>query len=174
MDNIGLTGIDSIRLNGEKIEDLPIGESARAAMELQIVRNNDRKKQIDDIIKSSPTQDVIYLESRVVECEENIDRLGKVKGDQDKLINEYTATISLCEFRDIELSGETDKDRIKTLKRKFPPYNVAAMKQQIKQSFDSVEAITNVIAQEYSSIAELKELISRCVLRDSRLKALEI
>ena len=56
--------------------------------------------------------------------------------------------------------------------KQFPPYKVTAMEQQIVQSTEAIERADNVIAQEYSSIAELREVLALCKLRDTTLRSL--
>jgi len=93
------------------------------------------------------------------------------------MINEYASQISLCKFRDDEITKIADDDdereeKIKDLNKRFPPYKVPAMEQQIKQSGEAIERADGVIAQEYASIANLREVKGLCEQRDMRLRYL--
>jgi len=172
--NIGETGAKSIRLGGMKMEDLPLAEAASAKPQLPDVEENEKQDEIMNIRASFPKQSVAYINSRIKECEENVVRIGQIKGEQQALINEYTSYISLCRHRDKELSKTTDEAERKEIKKAFPLYNVEAMQAQIEQSIDSINKTDEVIAREYQSIAELRELIGTCQQRDNRLTKLGV
>ena len=172
--NKGQLGIESIRLGGMKIQDLPIAELARSIPQLKIVEDAERQKKISDILDEYPNQRVAYLDSRVEECNTNIDRMAQVNAEQETLISEYTSIISLCKFRDKELEGLTDKEKIKELKKKFPPYNVKAMETQIEQSKEAIVKVAHVVSQEYDSIVALKEKMALCIQRDVKLRNLGV
>ena len=175
--NIGETGASSIRLGEMKICDLPIGECARAASQLPLVEDTERQNKIENVLAGFPKHRVDYLEGRIRESEVNILHIQEMKQQQQALISEYTSHISLCEFRDkeIERIPSTDPDReekISDLNKRFPPYNVSAMQQQIVQSGEAIVRADEVIAQEYNSIAEMREFLVQCRVRDAKLKAL--
>lgn len=170
--NIGESGMKSIRIGGMKIEDLPIGESALAKMQLPLVENADREQKIKGILASAPKPSVVYLQSRIKEAHENIIRIQQMKDKETQTISEYTSLIAMCIFRDKELAKTDDKEKIKELNLQFPPYNVEAMEQQIVQSKETIERCDSVIAQEYASIAELHETVALCEKRDTDLKNL--
>jgi len=124
-----------------------------------------------------PKQSVAYLNSRITESEQNILRIGDMKTQQHAMISEYNSQISLCRFRDEEIMriDEDDKERdtkIKELFKRFPPYQVPAMEQQIIQSAEAIERADGVIAKEYSTIAEMRELKGLCEQRDIKLRYL--
>lgn len=175
--NIGIEGVDSIRIGDMRICDLPIAENAIARQQIPLAEDTDRQNKIADIIAGYPTQRVPYLDSRIAECEKNITRIGQMKNEQTALISEYTSQITLCKFRDEEIDRIDDGDelkeqKIKDLFKRFPPYKVDAMEQQIKQSTETIERGDDVIATEYKSIAELRELKGLCVQRDLKLSNL--
>jgi hypothetical protein len=160
-----------------KIKDLPLAELASAKNQLPLAEDTDRQNKINDIIVSSPKQRVTYLESRIVECQANVVRINEMKSQQQQMITDYSSQISLCAFRDTEIERvpEDDPERdatIKDLKKRFPPYSVPAMEQQIVQSTEAIERADQVIAQEFSSMAELREYLVLCQSRDSRLRSL--
>lgn len=177
--NIGTCGPNSIRVGGMKIQDLPMAELASAVSQIPIVEDTDRQNKVNDVVAGAPKQRVPYLKSRVVECEANIVRIGGMKQQQQQMISEYTAQIGLCKFRDkeIERLDEDDpeyKTLVKDLFKRFPPYKVSAMEQQIVQSTEAMERADDVVAQEYTSIAELREYLVLCESRDIKLRALGV
>lgn len=70
--NIGIGGIESIRIGGMQIKDLPMVASAHAKMGLPLALDNARKQKIKDVLKIYPTQTVPYLKSRIKEAQENV------------------------------------------------------------------------------------------------------
>lgn len=174
MSNIGQVGIESIRLNGQEIKDLPIGESARAKAALPEAIEVDKENRRNNIRAQFPKQNVGYLKGRITEANDNIVRMRTTRGASEKLINEYTALISMCEFRDKELakldpmlaSYEQSK---KELLKQFPPYNVEAMQQQIVQSKESIENCEKVIIDEQETITEFRSVLALCEQRDREL-----
>ncbi len=175
--NIGVRGVESIRIGDMKICDLPIAEGAIAKQQLPLAEDTERKNEIKNILAGYPKQSVIWIESRIKESEENILRIGDMKTQQHAMISEYNSQISLCKFRDDEISriAEDDEERdakIKDLFKRFPPYKVTAMEQQIIQNAEAIERADEVIAKEYESIAEMRELKGLCEQRDLKLRYL--
>lgn len=177
--NIGETGPQSIRLNGTRVENLPLGESARAVSQMPLVHATERLNKIAAIKARYPAATTEYLQSRIEEAAENIERTTKLKQDLAAQINEYTGHVSLCRYRDDEIAraadipDEVQRDIfIKDVKRRFPQYSVEAMELQIKQSREGIERADDVIAQEYKSIAELSGVLRQCAQRDAELRAL--
>jgi hypothetical protein len=179
---IGIDGIESVRLGGMMLDQLPIREAAITKMQWADKVEDENRQKVENIKAEYPTQKISYLSSRVIECEANIQRIIKFKSDQQAMIDQYTTQIGLCTHRDKEIlksdarreDGEITADEhkaaVKALRLEFPPYNVDAMKQQIVQCKEAIERADVVIAQEYLSIAELKEVITFCKMRDKLLK----
>ena len=175
--NIGISGVDSIRIGDMRIEELPIAENAIARQQIPLAEDVERQNKIKGILVGYPKQKVDYLKNRIVECEDNIVKIGEMKSQQSVIISEYTSQITLCKFRDKEIAKITEDDenrdsKIKELFKDFPPYQVDAMEQQIKQSGEAIERADGVIAQEYSSIADMRELKALCEQRDLKLRNL--
>jgi hypothetical protein len=171
--NIGLTGIQSIRIGGMTMDTMPMREAALTKQQWPDIEEAARTQEIANIKAEYPTQRISYLKSRVVEAECNIKRIRGLINDQNTMINEYSTHIGLCEFRDKEISRldpDEDSDQIQTLKKQFPPYNVDAMKQQIEQCREAITLSDRVVDEEHKSIAELKDTITLCRLRDDKLK----
>ncbi len=176
-DNIGKEGIDSIRIDGMPINSLPMVPLAHAKLQWPEVRKTQRQNKINNIKAKYPTQRVSYLESRIKECNENIVRIQKMIGDNQQLMQEYTGLIALCDIREKEIARIPEdapdrEDRIKEWMQRVPPYNIDAMRQQVKQFQESIDRATEVIAQEYKSIAEFNEVLGLCKQRDLELRNL--
>lgn len=175
--NVGEIGIDSIRIGGMKLDALPIAEAALTKQQWPEVVANAKRQEIEDILAEYPKQKVAYLTSRVLECEDSIKKIQKLKSDQNMMINEYTSQISLCNFRDKEIASLEEnckdeaikKDSIRSLKLKYPPYDVAAMESQIVQCKEAIERCDVVIKEEFDAIAELKDVMTHCKIRDAKL-----
>ena len=156
---------------------MPIRESAIAKHQLPIAEDTERQNKIANILVGYPKQTVAYLDGRLCECEDNIARINEMKVQQNAMISEYTSQISLCKFRDDEIARIAEDDpeyeqKKKDLFKRFPPYQVDAMQLQINQSVEAVERADDVIAQEYKSVAELRELKGLCEQRDLKLRHL--
>ena len=139
----------------------------------------ERLTKIENIKARYPKVRVDYLQSRIREAEENIERTTKLKQELAVQISEYTSHISLCRYRDCEIeraaniADEFERTAyVKDLNQRFPLYSVVAMEQQIQQSSESISRADGVIAAEYKSIAELNGVIQQCARRDAELKAL--
>lgn len=175
--SIGLVGIDSIRIGGMKIADLPIGEQARTRKQIPLSIDTERQNKINNIMAGSPTQRVSYLKSRIAECRENIDRMRQLKVANQGKIDEYNTAINMCDFREKEIAQIADdnplRDKIiKDLMKRFPPYNVERCKLQIEQFKESIERADEVIQNENDSIAQMTGLLALCQARDDKLRAL--
>ncbi len=172
-DNIGEVGPKSIRIGGMRLDALPIAEAAHAKFQLPDVMRTEIQNKVEIILAKYPRPRVDYIQSRITECQENIVRVQKTELEQDEMIREYNGHISLCEFRDKEiakLDPEKDKAAIKDLHLRFPPYNVAAMEQQIVQCRESKQRCDDVVKQENNSIQEFSEALGLCQQRDLELR----
>jgi len=176
--NVGQMGIESIRLAGRRIEDLPIAEGARAKLELPVSIETERKNRIEDICRRYPKHRLDYLLARIRECRGNIEKVSNTRDEQNQMIGEYRGHISMCKHRDEEMARikaddgigyEAKQELIKSIKRRFPPYDVAAMEQQIAQCKEAILRCEKVIATEHASINELQVLVSRVKERDVEL-----
>lgn len=175
--NIGQTGVESIRIRGQRIEDLPLGQGNEAMAQLPDAIETARLNKIAGINAEFPKHRVDYLLSRIKECRENVTRITTTIGQQNTMINDYKGHISLCRYRDKEIeklngSVENEDDvqaQIKDLKKRFPPYDVAAMEQQIVQCNEAIERCNKVIQQEHDSVAEFEGVLALCRQRDIEL-----
>ena len=175
--NKGEKGIPSIRLNGKRIEDLPIAESAGAQSQLPTVRETERQNRIAVVLSRYPRGSLAYYESRVRESRENISRMARTRSGLQHKIEEYQLTIGLCRHRErleeaIPAEHRDRDKKILALRNEFPPYDVAAMEQQIAQFRDGMEKCDAVVETESNSLAQLEQVIGQCKIRDKELKAL--
>ena len=175
--NIGQTGVESIRLGGMRVDNLPIAEGAITAQQMPQKRQEERDNKVEAILAKYPKQSLAFLRGAIRECEATIKNVRGLKADQEKMINDYSGHISLCAYRDSELKSldpEEDAEKIKELKLKFPPYNVKAMKQQIQLCKEAIIRSDVVIDKEHDDIAKFNGLITRCQQRDRELRELGV
>lgn len=170
MSNIGQTGLESIRIGGMKVDELPIAESALTKQQMPMVEESIKRNKLGNIIAKYPKQTVAWVEGAIRECHASIKQVRALKAGQQKMIDEYTGHISLCAYRDKEIAKTDDEEKIRELKLKFSPYNVKAMEQQIVQCKEAIERSDDVIDKEHKSIAELEKLLAVCKQRDEELK----
>lgn len=172
--NIREIGVSSIRLNGCRIEDLPIAEAARAKEQIPAAFEAERQSKVAAVRARYPKQDVTYLIAVINECQNNIRRISIFRNEQRAKINEYTAATTMCKHRDNMITQLTEDDpdrkrKIRDLNKQFLPYNVEAMRQQITQFEEAVQRSDNVIEQENASIAEFSEVLALVKRRDMEL-----
>lgn len=174
-------GVDSIRIKGQAIQDLPLGLGNEAKAQLPMAIEDERLQAIETVIAEYPTHRIDYLISRVKECEENKGRMRTTIDQLNTMTSEYKGQISMCEHRDNELAKEIANLDIKlitkeqfevkrkALNKQYPPYNVVAMEQQIVQNDEGIERCHKVIEAEDASIKEFTEVVTLCRQRDKEL-----
>ena len=170
--NVGELGIESIRLNGTRIANLPLAEGARARAQLPLVQETERQNKVALIRAQYPPQRTAYLRSRIAECEQNIKNIEGMKARETTTISEYTTLAAQCEVRDKELAQAANEPARKKIRDRFPPYQVKGLRQQIVQSGEAVVRCDEVIAREHTSIAEFREVLVLCEQRDRELRSL--
>lgn len=173
------TGIDTIRLGGQRVSELPWTSQAQIRNDLKLAEDTERQNKIDNVLARYPKQSVGYLQSRIDECLENIKRMNQHKSDTGNRLSDYAAQISLCEHRDREIARipEDALDReaqIKDLKKRFPPYDVVEMQKQVLQFKEDIIRFDRVIETENASIAEHEKYKALCESRDRELKQLGV
>tara|TARA_A100001201_G_C4043889_1_gene187584 strand:+ start:190 stop:732 length:543 start_codon:yes stop_codon:yes gene_type:complete len=176
--NLGKEGLDSLRINGSKIENLPLGQGEKAKEGLADFLKTDKENKRNNIIAKYPKVSVEYIKGTLKELKSNINKVKKLKHDLKIKIDEYNLLITQGHVRDAKIS-ELDKNnpkdatRIKELLKQFPPYNIEALKNQIAQFEESIERCNNVIEQEYESIAEFTKNLALVEQRDRELLSIE-
>jgi chromosome segregation ATPase len=179
--NIGTKGVESIRIRGQKIDDLPLGQGNQAKEQLPMAIEQERLNAIEEINATYPTHRIDYLVSRINECNQNKERMNHTVDQQNTMINEYKGQIAMCKHRDNELAKEQANldiklitqeqfdEKRKALFKQYPPYNVEAMEQQIVQCNEAIDRCRDVSRQEDHSIAQFTEVWVLCKERDKKL-----
>jgi hypothetical protein len=179
--NIGEVGVESIRIKGKRVGDLPLGTGNEAKAGLKDAIDQERLNKIATINSKYPTLRIDYIDSRVRECRENITRVQGTMNEQATMISEYKGHISMCHYRDKEIDklkkkvedGKMEQvyfeQEKKTLFKRFPPYQIPAMEKQIVQCNEAITRCNDVIQTEHDSIAEFTEAKALCKQRDIEL-----
>lgn len=181
--NIGQTGVASIRIKGQRIEDLPLGQGNQAKEQLADAIETERLNAIAEINAQYPHQRVDYLSARINECEENKNRMRKMIAETHGRIQEYRGLIMQCDMRDKLLQDLDDEpkhlrtgDEYKAKRREilshWGRWDAEALRQQIEQDKEAIERFEDVIKKEDESIKEHSEVISLCRERDKKLARL--
>lgn len=173
--NVGENGIESIRLDGMKIQDLPIGLGNEAKEGLSDFIKTDKKNKIESIKAKYPKQDAEYLKASIKECNLNIERIKNFKSDLKNKISEYRQLIKDCDYRENQLNkydenNPEDSEKMKELRLKYPPYDVDALNKQIEQFEEGIDRSDKVIEDEYTSISEIREVLVLVEQRDRELQ----
>lgn len=209
--NRGQSGIESIRIGGMTVQDLPMVMAAHAKQQLPLAIDNERRQKIKEVLAKAPTQKVDYLRAAIMECKHNVDtqtnfkaelaaKIASYEGqrggveygrqqleklDPDGEIASFFGRIGAEQIRakdegrepvipDVSEEQYAAYEQIKSIRANFPPYNEAAMDQQIGQFRDAIQAADKVIGKEYDSIAEFTGVLALAERRDSELKALGV
>ena len=187
--NINVIGVDSIRINGSIISQLPLAESINAANQIPLARDDERQNAIAAIISSYPTQKVSAISARIREAQSNIKRISTMRDTQQTMINDYTITVRMCGVRDKELSmlypdeGEERSAKIRewnmTLANAdtaaYIVYdNMEAFQNQIHQCEAAIEKAEMVIEREREDISGMEKLSGQIVARDIELRRLGV
>jgi len=175
--NKGVTGPDSLRLGGKKVDQLPFAAAEQTKVQLPELYATEKLNKIERIKGRFPKQSVDWCDGAIRECEGNMKRVRQLKAEQEKKIKEYQFYIGECKRRnkrvkEAEAQGKTEAE-IKAIAKGFPPYDVKAMKTQVGQFKAAINRCDEVIQKERDSIKEVRELREACVERDRLLKELE-
>ena len=111
--NIGQEGLSSIRINGSKIENLPLGqgESAKNGLsefiktDKETTGNPEHSEAINELLKRFPPYNIKALEDQITQFEESIDRCNNVIEKEFESIAEFTKNLALVQQRDRELKA---------------------------------------------------------------------
>lgn len=176
--NIGQTGVDSLRINGAKIDNLPLGQGEKAKEGLVDFLKTERENKERIIRSKYPTQRVDYLKAAIKECETNIKKIKNFKQELKDKISDYRNLIKDATTRELELAkysrdNPEDIPKIKELNKKYPPYNVEALTEQISQFEDGIIRCDEVIEKDYNSISEIRTVLVLAEQRDRELKNIE-
>lgn len=187
-DNIGEVGVESIRINGQKIGRLPFGQSQRTAEQIPLALAHEKQQKIADVLARYPRVTHEYIDSRLVECQNAIIDFTRVKKETQTKIKDFTHLAQQQNgesFTDIEdelyeIGARTDisKDEklqlIKARRHGIAEYDRNQLYQQVTQFQENIERLDAAIQAENDSITELRVLLGKLEVRDAELKALGV
>lgn len=176
--NIGKNGFDSVRINGLKVENLPLGQGNEAKQGIPGFLKTDKETKINNIKAKYPSASKEYLSAALKECKNNIQKIKQFKENLKSQISEYRSLIRDCDYRESELQkycsdNNEDLDKIKQIKLKYPPYSVEALSQQILQFEQSIDRCDEVIEQDYQSISEISSAMTLVERRDKEIASVK-
>lgn len=176
--NVGQEGLNSIRINGSKIENLPLGQGESAKNGLAAFIKTDKETKENNIKAKYPKVSESYIRATLQELNDNIQRVKDLRSGMKKKITEYRILITQSQIRDSQIKffdkeNPEHNKKIKELMKQFPPYNVQALEDQITQFEESIERCNGVIEQEFESIAEFTKNLALVQQRDCELKAIK-
>lgn len=186
--NIDILGVDSIRLNGQVVSELPLAERANAIPQLPLAYDAERKSAIESVMARYPRQSIESIQARIKEAQDNIIRVSKMLSDQREVINNYNHIKNMCKLRDKELSFYPDEGPERNAKIRewniqlagantdaYMVYDdISKFDEQIKQSEDSMVKAEDVIERERNDIRNMEKLSGQIIARDVELKRLGV
>lgn len=187
--NEGEVGVESIRINGMRIGDLPIGMGNQAKEWLPIAMDVERQNKIENILASYPRVTMAYLEARIRECKTAIKDFKRVRDETQEEIGRYRALIQQSEgrpsLRSIEpridevanndaLSHEEKVAVIKQLKQDAAQWDIENLQVQIEQFEENIRRLDKAMDQEQDSLSDLYETKGKIMARDLELRALGV
>ena len=170
--NIDVIGVNSIRLNGQRVEELPLAERASALQQLPLAYDAERQSEIESVLARYPKQDIAAIQARIQEAQDNIHRITKMLGNQRDMINNYNHIKNMCKLRDKELSfypedGPERNEKIREWNIQLANANTSAymvyddmikFDEQIEQCEDSIKKAEDVIERERNDIRMMEKL----------------
>lgn len=187
--NVGEVGVASIRIAGQRIEDLPLGQGNEAKAQIPLALDRERQHAIATVLARFPTGKRVYYESRIKEASSNIVGFGEERVLRRKWIGEYRATIQQIEgvpnVRDLDddifaVSQRTDidleekKQIIHDMKEGHTTYVAGDMEAQMTQYEVDIERYDIAIQDENDSIGLLRQTIGLVEMRDKELENLGV
>lgn len=176
--NKGKEGLDSLRINGSKIDNLPLGQGEKAKEGLVDFLKTDKETKENNIRAKYPKVSEEYIHATIKELNSNIQRVKGLKKDLSAKISEYRMLVTQGQVRDAQIEqlnedNPEDAKKIKELLKQYPPYNIEALETQIVQFETSIERCDSVIEQEYESIAEFTKNLALVQQRDRELRTIK-
>lgn len=101
--NTGQLGLESIRIGGVKIQELPIAESALAKSQMYLVESEAKQCAIKSVLKKYNLYDIPSLVNNIEQCDQNIKRFELAIGKERESKEECSIALALCKQRDKEL-----------------------------------------------------------------------
>lgn len=176
--NKGKEGLDSLRINGSKLDNLPLGQGEKAKEGLVDFLKTDKETKENNIRAKYPKVSEEYIHATIKELNSNIQRVKGLKKDLSAKISEYRMLVTQGQVRDAQIEqlnedNPEDAKKIKELLKQYPPYNIEALETQIGQFETSIERCDSVIEQEYESIAEFTKNLALVQQRDRELRTIK-
>jgi hypothetical protein len=186
--NRGEVGVESIRINGYKIANLPFGQSQRVSEQIPLALATEKQQKISDVLARYPRVTREYIDSRLTECIVAIKDFSRVKKETQQKIADFTLLAQQQQgenFTDIEdelyeIGARTDisidekKVLIKERRANCAEYDRNSLYTQITQFQENIERLDAAIQAENDSITELKVLLGKLEVRDAELKMLGV
>ncbi|MDB4490055.1 hypothetical protein N9045_00925 [bacterium] len=173
--NVGQEGYESLRINGSKIGNLPLGQGEKARQGLAEFIKTEKQTKVNNIKAKYPNVSEAYIEAALKELKNNISRVKQMKNGMKDKIAEYSTLVTQSQVRDAQ-TAQLSKDnpaeakQIKELLKKYPPYNVKALQDQIEQFEQSIDRCNSVLEREYESIAEFRGTLALIKQREIELR----
>jgi len=176
--NIGKEGLDSLRINGSKLDNLPLGQGEKAKLGLPDFLKTDKENKENNIRSRYPKVSEEYINGTIKELKANVVRVKDLRSDMKNKIEEYRILITQGKVRDAQIENLNRDNpehltKIKELFKQFPPYSINALENQISQFEESIEMCNEVIEQEYASIAEFTKNLALIQQRDRELRSIK-
>ena len=171
--NIGQSGVSSIRIKGQRVEDMPLGTGNQALEQMEDARETERLNAIAEVNAKYPHQRVDYLTHRINECEQNKNRMKAFIAETRGQISEYQQLMMNCNVRDRLLKSEDDPDERKAILREWGRWDKSELEAQIGRFEESIAKTEEVIRLEDEAIREHTEVIGLCRQRDKELAKLK-
>lgn len=181
--NIGEYGVESIRVDGMRIERLPLGRGEIAKGQIPLALDVERQNEIEGILARYPKHDIDYLEGRIREAKTVRARFQEEIDGLKKKIGEYRVHLKQCEGKRrpseveegikqivaLDLPHDEKVQRIKEAKQDMAPWDVDGLENQIGLFEDSINRYLDGVIDESNVIAMLSELVGLVKMRDMEL-----
>lgn len=92
-DNKGVRGPSSLRIMGKKVSELPLGLGEVAKQQIPGFIEQERKNRVDAIIARYPRVTMEYLDSKVLEINQNMERIAKARQGTIEDMDKYQGLI---------------------------------------------------------------------------------
>jgi chromosome segregation ATPase len=189
--NRGVRGPKSLRINGQKISELPLGMGEAAKEQLPMMIDQERKNRVNSIIARFPRGTLEQYNARISECERNIKLFGDERTKTRTKMQEYQLLMRNNDGRDrAEVEAEVQqlvidsgkpqpgtpefedlRAKIRDLDATIQPYDGPALWQQVKQFQDDVERYEVAVEKERAAMGDMKLAIKMIGQRDREITA---
>jgi len=185
--NVGEVGVKSIRIAGQRIEDLPLAQVAYAKPFVRIAEDDERQNKVEAIISGFPKQSKEWIEGAIKEANANAIMIATRKTEILGQLAQYTGILTLVKIRDSEieaLEGDDLVEKIQTWNMRLMPaltkvtkyaiFSAVDLKKQIDMFQRDADKMEDVVKKEYEDISNLRILKDKVMRRDAALAALGV